>query len=97
MHSNGFSLVRRIVADAGLAYGGAAPFDPDRSLGEALLAPTRIYVRGCLAAIAAGGVKALAHITGGGLIENLPRVLPDGARARSSMPAAGRCRRSSPG
>ena len=81
VHSNGFSLVRRIVADTGLAYGGAAPFDPARSLGEALLAPTRIYVRGCLQAIEAGGVRAMAHITGGGLIENLPRVLPDGVSA----------------
>lgn len=78
LHSNGFSLVRRIVERTGLDWQQPAPFDPQRSLGEALLAPTRIYVRSCLAALAAGGLKALAHITGGGLLENIPRVLPDG-------------------
>jgi phosphoribosylformylglycinamidine cyclo-ligase len=78
LHSNGFSLVRRIVAEAGLDLTAPAPFDAGQSLGEALLAPTRIYVPGCLAAIATGGVKALAHITGGGLLENVPRVLPAG-------------------
>ena len=78
LHSNGFSLVRRIIADGGWDYAAPAPFDPDRSLGEALLLPTRIYVKSCLAAIATGNVKALAHITGGGLLENIPRVLPDG-------------------
>ncbi len=82
LHSNGFSLVRKIVETGGLDYAAAAPFDPERTLGEALLAPTRIYVRSCLAAIAGGGVKALAHITGGGLIENIPRVLPHGVAAR---------------
>jgi phosphoribosylformylglycinamidine cyclo-ligase len=81
LHSNGFSLVRRVVADAGLAYDQPAPFAPETSLAEALLAPTRLYVGSCRAAIAAGGVKALAHITGGGLIENIPRVLPDGLAA----------------
>ncbi len=78
LHSNGFSLVRRVVEDLGMDYSAPAPFAPDRSLGEALLAPTRIYVKPCLAAIRAGGVKAMAHITGGGFIENLPRVLPHG-------------------
>jgi phosphoribosylformylglycinamidine cyclo-ligase len=78
LHSNGFSLVRRVIADGGWDYADPAPFDPDRSLGEALLLPTRIYVKSCLAAIATDGVKALAHITGGGLLENIPRVLPDG-------------------
>ena len=77
IHSNGYSLVRRIVERTGLDYAAPAPFDPSRRLGEALLAPTRIYVKSCLAAIKAGTLKALAHITGGGLIENVPRVLPE--------------------
>src|SRR5471030_1100338 len=81
LHSNGFSLVRRIVEEAGLDYAAAAPFAPSLSLGEALLAPTRLYVKPCLAAlrtsgVSGGGIRALAHITGGGLIENIPRVLP---------------------
>lgn len=76
VHSNGYSLVRRIVAQTGLGWGAPAPFGA-HSLGAELLAPTRLYVRPALAAIRAGGVHALAHITGGGLTENLPRVLPD--------------------
>jgi phosphoribosylformylglycinamidine cyclo-ligase len=78
IHSNGFSLVRKIVATAGLQWDTAAPFDPQRRLGSALLEPTRIYASSCLAALrqAPEGVKALAHITGGGLTENVPRVLP---------------------
>ena len=76
LHSNGFSLVRRVVDDLGLDYAATAPFDGETGLGESLLTPTRIYVKSCLAAIRAGGVKALSHITGGGFPENLPRVLP---------------------
>jgi phosphoribosylformylglycinamidine cyclo-ligase len=77
VHSNGFSLVRRIATDAGRRWDEPAPFDPSRSLGEALLTPTRLYVRSCLAAIRQSkAVKALAHITGGGFTENIPRVLP---------------------
>jgi phosphoribosylformylglycinamidine cyclo-ligase len=79
VHANGFSLVRRIVSEAGLAWDAPAPFAPTRPLGEALLTPTRLYVRPCLAAMRASkAVKALAHITGGGFVENIPRVLPDG-------------------
>ncbi|GJD77152.1 phosphoribosylformylglycinamidine cyclo-ligase [Methylobacterium gregans] len=78
VHSNGFSLVRRIVARTGLAWDAPAPFETGRSLGEALLEPTRIYVKPLLAALkATDGIKALAHITGGGFPDNLPRVLPD--------------------
>ena len=76
VHSNGYSLVRKLVEVAGLGWADPAPF-ADGPLGEALLAPTRLYVRPVLAAIRAGGVHAAAHITGGGITENLPRVLPD--------------------
>jgi phosphoribosylformylglycinamidine cyclo-ligase len=81
LHSNGFSLVRRVVAAANADLQAPAPFDADRRLGDALLEPTRIYVKSCLDAVRAGGVKALAHITGGGLIDNVPRVLPRGLAA----------------
>ncbi|MFA5581826.1 MAG: phosphoribosylformylglycinamidine cyclo-ligase [Paracoccaceae bacterium] len=77
VHSNGYSLVRKIVERSGLGWADPAPFGTG-TLGEALLAPTRLYVRPALAAIRAGDVHALAHITGGGLTENLPRVLPEG-------------------
>ena len=84
VHSNGYSLVRRLVAKAGLPWDAPAPFAEGESLAQALLTPTRIYVKPLLAAIratggggAAGAVKALSHITGGGLSENLPRVMPD--------------------
>jgi phosphoribosylformylglycinamidine cyclo-ligase len=79
VHSNGFSLVRRVAETAGLTWDKPAPFEPSRNLGEALLTPTRLYVRSCLAAIReTKGIKALAHITGGGFTENIPRVLPAG-------------------
>jgi phosphoribosylaminoimidazole synthetase len=81
-HSNGFSLVRRLAADKGWRLDRPARFDPDRLLIDALLAPTRIYVRSLLPLVRAGRIAALAHITGGGLLENVPRVLPAGLHAR---------------
>jgi phosphoribosylformylglycinamidine cyclo-ligase len=79
VHSNGFSLVRRIVAQSGLGFEAPAPFSPVMTLGGALLAPTRLYVKSCLRAIReTGAVKGLAHITGGGFTDNIPRVLPKG-------------------
>ncbi len=84
VHSNGFSLVRAIVAAEGLGWGDPSPFGQG-TLGAALLQPTRLYVRPVLAAIRAGGVRGVAHITGGGLTENLPRILPDGLSARIDL------------
>ncbi len=79
VHSNGFSLVRRVVQNAGLSWSDPAPFEPGKNLGEALLEPTRIYVKPLLTAFRVGAaIKALAHITGGGFPDNIPRVLPDG-------------------
>jgi phosphoribosylformylglycinamidine cyclo-ligase len=86
VHSNGYSLVRRIVDRAGLGWDAPAPFET-RALGPALLTPTRLYVRPALAAIRAGGVRALAHVTGGGLTENLPRILPAGLGAEIDLSA----------
>jgi phosphoribosylformylglycinamidine cyclo-ligase len=85
-HSNGFSLVRKVVAKSGLLWSAPAPFAAERSLGEAILTPTRIYVKSCLAAIRASkAVKGLAHITGGGFPDNIPRVLPKGLGARVDL------------
>ncbi|MBB3763617.1 phosphoribosylformylglycinamidine cyclo-ligase [Sphingomicrobium lutaoense] len=81
VHSNGFSLVRRIIERNGWKLSDPLPYDAGRTLGEALLEPTRIYVKSVLPLVRAGHIKALAHITGGGLLENLPRILPDGVRA----------------
>jgi phosphoribosylformylglycinamidine cyclo-ligase len=86
IHSNGYSLVRRVVKESGLAWDAPAPFDSTRSLGEAVLTPTRIYVRSCLAAIReTAAIKALCHITGGGFPDNIPRVLPAGLSARLDL------------
>jgi phosphoribosylformylglycinamidine cyclo-ligase len=81
-HSNGYSLVRRIVERSGLGWDAPAPFAPGKTLAEALLAPTRIYVKTVLPQLKAGRIKGLAHITGGGLIENPPRAIADGLVAR---------------
>ena len=85
LHSNGFSLVRRVADEAGLGWDDPAPWGG--VLGRELLVPTRLYVRPALDAIAAGGVHALAHVTGGGIAENLPRVLPEGLGARVDLEA----------
>lgn len=81
-HSNGYSLIRKVVERSGLAWGDDAPFGQDQTLAQALMAPTRIYVRSVLPLMKAGLVKGGAHITGGGLIENPPRAIAEGLKAR---------------
>jgi phosphoribosylformylglycinamidine cyclo-ligase len=85
VHSNGYSLVRRVVEQVGLAYDAPSPFSAKQTLAQALIAPTRLYVKSALAAIRSGHVKGLAHITGGGITENLPRCLPEGLDAEIDL------------
>ena len=91
VHSNGYSLVRLIVKREGVAWDSNCPFKPTESLAEALLAPTRIYVAASLESVrrtgggASGAIKAISHITGGGLAENLPRILPKGLAAHVNL------------
>ena len=82
LHSNGLSLVRRVIEGARLDHRAPCPFEAGRSLGEVVLTPTRVYVAACKAALATGGVRGFAHITGGGLIENPPRTFDSGLAAR---------------
>lgn len=81
-HSNGYSLIRKVVEKSGLGWDADAPFAKDRSLAQALMEPTRIYVKPVLPLMKAGLVKGAAHITGGGLIENPPRCIAEGLQAR---------------
>jgi len=86
-HANGFSLIRRLLTDSGLSCDAPAPYDSAISLGDSLLAPTRIYVRACLPLAQAGRIHAMAHITGGGLTGNIPRSLPEGCLAMIDVDA----------
>ena len=86
IHSNGYSLARKVVEKTGLRWAAPAPFLPERSLGNAILTPTRIYVNACITAIReTKAVKGMAHITGGGFPDNIPRILPKGLGARIDL------------
>ncbi len=82
LHSNGFSLVRKIIKDNNLSYDSLAPFDNSKSIGEVILTPTKLYVRSLLAAMKTSTINGLIHVTGGGFFENVPRILPSGLSAR---------------
>lgn len=84
IHSNGFSLVRKLIEKEGLEFNSSCPWDDSPTIGDSLLTPTKIYVKSCLPLIKQGLLKGLAHITGGGLLENLPRSLPPGVGAEIS-------------
>ena len=84
VHSNGYSLVRRVAQQSGIPWRGPSPFS-DQTLGQALMTPTKLYVKSALAAIRSGHVNGLAHITGGGITENLPRCLPEGLDAEIDL------------
>ena len=86
IHSNGYSLVRKIVKDAGLNFTSPAPFESGKSIADVLMTPTKIYTKALMPLIKqVGTIKGMAHITGGGLTENIPRVLPDGIGVRLDM------------
>jgi len=85
IHSNGYSLVRKVVEKSGLAWDAEAPFAPGKNLGEVLLTPTRLYVKSALEALHCGAVKGFAHITGGGITENLPRCVANGLDAEVEL------------
>ena len=84
IHSNGYSLVRKLVEKSGLSYDTPAPFDDSVTLGQALISPTKIYVKSVMAGVKAGFVKSLCHITGGGFLENIPRSMPKNNKAMIS-------------
>jgi phosphoribosylformylglycinamidine cyclo-ligase len=86
VHSNGYSLVRKVIEKIGLPWEAPSPFGSEQSLGDAILTPTRIYVKACIAAIReTNAVKGMAHITGGGFPDNIPRILPKGLGARINL------------
>jgi len=86
-HSNGYSLIRKVVERSGLGWDAPCPFNPGKTLAEALLTPTRIYVKSVLPLVRSGSIKGLAHITGGGLTDNTPRMLPDRLKPVYNMKA----------